>query len=200
MPDRDCRIGVVLHGPEIIDSGCALKLVGHLQRLGRVKAVLGGTMGRVALMDAALQDAVQIGNGFGVGRADRHPVQRKSDRDRLRHPGPGDMALSHDPAQVGDGRAKQHAGQAHRPGDGLFCVRAQTESMHSLSNHLFGAKSNLECGDKSRAVRGARHRFPSAFRPVRAKAASRGIPLAAALQIRSPEARLNPDPSCDIRS
>jgi len=60
LPDRDCRIGVVLHGPEIIDSGCALKLVGHLQRLGRVKAVLGGTMGRVALMDAALQDTVQI--------------------------------------------------------------------------------------------------------------------------------------------
>ena len=60
MPDRDCRIGVVLHGPEIIDSGCALKLIEYLQRLGRVKAVLGGTMGRVALMDAALQDTVQI--------------------------------------------------------------------------------------------------------------------------------------------
>jgi len=60
LPDRDCRIGVVLHGPEIIDSGCALKLIEYLQRLGRVKAVLGGTMGRVALMDAALQDTVQI--------------------------------------------------------------------------------------------------------------------------------------------
>jgi len=43
------------------------------------------------------------------------------------------------------------------------------------------AKRNLECGDKSRAVRGSRHRFPE---PARAKAASRGIPLAAALQIR----------------
>ena len=60
MPDRDCRIGVVLHGPEIIDSGCALKLIEYLQRLGRVKAVLGGTMGRVALMDAGLQDTVRI--------------------------------------------------------------------------------------------------------------------------------------------
>jgi len=51
---------VVLHGPEIIDSGCALKLIGNLQRLGRVTAVLGGTMGRVALIDAGLQDTVQI--------------------------------------------------------------------------------------------------------------------------------------------
>jgi len=50
----------VLHGPEIIDSGCALKLIRHLQRLGRVKAVLGGTMGRVALIDGGLQEAVQI--------------------------------------------------------------------------------------------------------------------------------------------
>ena len=60
MPDRDCRIGVVLHGPEIIDGGCALKLIRHLQRLGKVTAVLGGTMGRVALMDAGLQDTVRI--------------------------------------------------------------------------------------------------------------------------------------------
>jgi len=68
--------------------------------------------------------------------------------------------------------------------------------------HLFGAKRNLECGDKSRAVRGSRHRFPSALRaehggvkrrpdeqtlvpPGALKAVSRGIPLAAALQIRS---------------
>jgi hypothetical protein len=34
----------------------------------------------------------------------------------------------------------------------------------------------LECGDKSCAARGSRHRFPE---PARAKAASRGIPLAA---------------------
>jgi hypothetical protein len=50
----------VLHGPEIIDSGCALKLIEKLQRRGMVTAVLGGTMGRVALIDAGLQDAVQI--------------------------------------------------------------------------------------------------------------------------------------------
>jgi hypothetical protein len=50
----------VLHGPEIIDSGSALRLISYLQKLGPVRAVLGGTMGRVALIDAGLQDAVQV--------------------------------------------------------------------------------------------------------------------------------------------
>jgi hypothetical protein len=51
-------------------------------------------------------------------------------------------------------------------------------------------RRNLECGDKSRAVRGSRHRFLSALcaethlvLTLAQKAASRGIPLAAALQI-----------------
>ena len=44
---------------------------------------------------------------------------------------------------------------------------------------------NLEYGDKSRAVRGSRHRFCAqpCRRTLAQKAASRGIPLAAALQI-----------------
>ncbi len=34
---------------------------------------------------------------------------------------------------------------------------------HSKSSppRLFGAKHNLKCGDKSRAARGLRHRFPA---------------------------------------
>ena len=60
MQYGNCRIGVVLHGPEIIDGGCALKLIRYIQRRGKVTAVLGGTMGRVALMDAGLQDTVRI--------------------------------------------------------------------------------------------------------------------------------------------
>ena len=51
---------MVLHGPEIIDSGYALRLMDRLRELGPVKAVLGGTMGRLALIDAAMQDAVEI--------------------------------------------------------------------------------------------------------------------------------------------
>lgn len=54
------RIGAVVHGPEIIDSGCALQLINYLEKLGSVTAVLGGTMGRVAVIDAGLEDAVFI--------------------------------------------------------------------------------------------------------------------------------------------
>lgn len=49
----------MLHGPEIIDSESALRLIPYLQKFGP-GAVLGGTMRRVALIDAGLQDAVQI--------------------------------------------------------------------------------------------------------------------------------------------
>lgn len=54
------RIGLVVHGPEIIDSGCALSLINYLKGLGSVFAVLGGTMGRVAIIDAGLEDAITI--------------------------------------------------------------------------------------------------------------------------------------------
>ena len=36
--------------------------------------------------------------------------------------------------------------------------------------HLFGARRNLECGDKSRAVRGSRHRFSGLSAPKRRRA------------------------------
>ncbi|MCX6673824.1 MAG: DUF2117 domain-containing protein [Methanothrix sp.] len=54
------RIGVVVHGPKIIDSGFALRLINYLKKLGSVTAVLGGTMGRVAVIDAGLEDAITI--------------------------------------------------------------------------------------------------------------------------------------------
>ena len=54
------RIGVVVHGPEIIDSGCALTIINYLKEQGSVSAVLGGTMGRVAVIDACLEDVITI--------------------------------------------------------------------------------------------------------------------------------------------
>jgi len=54
------RIGVVVHGPEIIDSGGAVQLINHLKQMGRVNAVLGGTMGRVAVIDADLEGIITI--------------------------------------------------------------------------------------------------------------------------------------------
>ena len=55
IPPSSKRIGVVVHGPEIIDSGGAVQLINHLKQMGRVNAVLGGTLGRVAVIDADLE-------------------------------------------------------------------------------------------------------------------------------------------------
>jgi hypothetical protein len=58
--DRIARIGVVVHGPEVVDSSYALRLIDYLKGLGEVHAVLGGTMGRVAVMDAGLEELIDI--------------------------------------------------------------------------------------------------------------------------------------------
>ena len=53
-------IGVVIHGPEIVDSGYASKIIEILQKYGKVKARLGGTMGRTAVLDARLENIIDI--------------------------------------------------------------------------------------------------------------------------------------------
>ena len=54
------RIGIVVHGPNIIDSGYALKLIDLLKEYGDVKVRLGGTMGRTAVIDASLENVIDI--------------------------------------------------------------------------------------------------------------------------------------------
>jgi hypothetical protein len=54
------RIGVVVHGPNVIDSGYALKLIEMLKGYGEVEARLGGTMGRTAVIDASLENVIDI--------------------------------------------------------------------------------------------------------------------------------------------
>ncbi|MBE6500614.1 MAG: DUF2117 domain-containing protein [Methanobrevibacter thaueri] len=54
------KIGIVVHGPNIIDSGYALKLIGLLENYGQVSARLGGTMGRTAVIDANLENIIDI--------------------------------------------------------------------------------------------------------------------------------------------
>ncbi|ADC47630.1 hypothetical protein mru_1780 [Methanobrevibacter ruminantium M1] len=54
------EIGVVVHGPGIIDSGWAIKIIDILSNYGNVHCRLGGTMGRTAVIDAALEDAIDI--------------------------------------------------------------------------------------------------------------------------------------------
>lgn len=54
------RIGVVVHGPNVIDSGYALRLIELLRNYGEVSARLGGTMGRTAVIDANLEGIIDI--------------------------------------------------------------------------------------------------------------------------------------------
>lgn len=54
------KIGIVVHGPGIVDSGYARKIIEILDEYGEIKARLGGTMGRTAVIDANLEDVVDI--------------------------------------------------------------------------------------------------------------------------------------------
>jgi len=54
------RIGVVVHGPYIVDSGHAERILKLLKDYGEVKARLGGTMGRTAVHDAELENVIDI--------------------------------------------------------------------------------------------------------------------------------------------
>ena len=53
-------IGIVVHGPSIIDSGYALKLIELIEGYGEVYTRLGGTMGRTAVIDAGLENVIDI--------------------------------------------------------------------------------------------------------------------------------------------
>lgn len=54
------KIGIVVHGPNIIDSGYALKLIDLIRGYGKVNVRLGGTMGRTAVIDAGLENVIDI--------------------------------------------------------------------------------------------------------------------------------------------
>ncbi len=54
------KIGVVVHGPQIVDTGFAKKILGLLENYGNVTARLGGTMGRTAVIDAEMEEVIDI--------------------------------------------------------------------------------------------------------------------------------------------
>ena len=59
-------IGVVVHGPEVIDSGGARLVLDALSERYHVTAILGGTMGRTAVLDAFLEDRIDITRRLGL--------------------------------------------------------------------------------------------------------------------------------------
>ncbi|HEY9206376.1 MAG TPA: DUF2117 domain-containing protein [Candidatus Methanoperedens sp.] len=58
------HIGIILHGPEIIDAGSAKKIIDIFRQENEVTAKLGGTMGRTAVLDAGLEDIIDISQGL----------------------------------------------------------------------------------------------------------------------------------------
>ncbi len=54
------KIGIVVHGPNIIDTGYALKLINMISEYGDVSVRLGGTMGRTAVIDNSLENIIDI--------------------------------------------------------------------------------------------------------------------------------------------
>ncbi len=54
------KIGLVIHGPEVIDSGEAKRILEKLSCTGKVEAKLGGAMGKAAVLDSGLEDVIDI--------------------------------------------------------------------------------------------------------------------------------------------
>lgn len=63
------RLGVIIHGPEAIDTGRAVDLLSFLGRRGELEACLGGAMGAIAVIDAGLEDLVDISRREKVSEA-----------------------------------------------------------------------------------------------------------------------------------
>lgn len=58
------HIGIILHGPEIIDVGSARNIIDLFRREHDIVARLGGTMGRTAVLDAGLEKIIDISKGL----------------------------------------------------------------------------------------------------------------------------------------
>ena len=54
------KISLVIHGPEVIDSGEAKRVLEKLSCIGKVEARLGGIMGKTAVLDARLENVIDI--------------------------------------------------------------------------------------------------------------------------------------------
>jgi len=54
------KISLVIHGPEVIDSREAEIVLEKLSCIGEVEAQLGGTMGKTAVLDAGLENVIDI--------------------------------------------------------------------------------------------------------------------------------------------
>lgn len=54
------EIGLVIHGPEVVDSGQAKKIIELLSTKGIVTSMIAGTMGKTAVIDAHMENIIDI--------------------------------------------------------------------------------------------------------------------------------------------
>ncbi|MDG6243199.1 MAG: DUF2117 domain-containing protein [Methanolobus sp.] len=54
------EIGLVVHGPEVVDSGMAKEIIEKLNDFGNISAVMAGTIGKTAVLDSHLEDMIDI--------------------------------------------------------------------------------------------------------------------------------------------
>jgi hypothetical protein len=54
------EIGIVVHGPDVVDSGMAAKVIDKIGSLGNISAVMAGTIGKTAVLDAHLENIIDI--------------------------------------------------------------------------------------------------------------------------------------------
>lgn len=63
------RFGIIIHGPEMIDTGRAVDLLRFLGQRGELETCLGGAMGAIAVLDAGLEGLVDISGREKVSEA-----------------------------------------------------------------------------------------------------------------------------------
>lgn len=54
------EIGLVIHGPQVVDSGQARKIIDILSAKGNVTSMIAGTMGKTAVIDAHMENIIDI--------------------------------------------------------------------------------------------------------------------------------------------
>ncbi|WP_406657691.1 DUF2117 domain-containing protein [Methanolobus sp. ZRKC2] len=54
------EIGIVIHGPDVVDSGMAHEIIDILSGFGKTTARMAGTIGKTAVLDAHLEETIDI--------------------------------------------------------------------------------------------------------------------------------------------
>jgi Uncharacterized protein conserved in archaea len=62
------EIGIVVHGPDVVDTGMASKVIDRTKELGNVSVVMAGTIGKTAVLDAHLENIIDISKSLKPSR------------------------------------------------------------------------------------------------------------------------------------